>query len=148
MGRRLQKVLEFDGVIVYDDYAHHPTEINATLSALKEANPDKNIIAVFQPHRYTRLKAFWTEFQNAFKSADRVIVTDVYSASEDEISGINSVEFVKNLKRAENYTGTISDVARKLFPTLKQNDIVIGLGAGTITALGQEISNTRESVIN
>lgn len=146
MGRRLQKVLEFDGITVYDDYAHHPTEIKATLDAMKDANADKNIVAVFQPHRYTRLQAFWKEFKHSFGSADRIIVTDVYSASEDEIPGINSIEFVKGFANAKNYSGTISDVARQLLPTLKANDIVIGLGAGTITALGKEIEKAKEEL--
>lgn len=147
MGRRLQKVLEFDGITVFDDYAHHPTEINATLSALKAANPDKNLIAVFQPHRYTRFQAFWNEFKTSLKSADRAIVTDVYSASEDEIEGINSIEFVKGMQNTENYSGSMADVAKQLLPTLKSGDIVIGLGAGTITALGKELENIKDSLI-
>ena len=144
MGRRLQKVLEFDGVTVFDDYAHHPTEIKATLSALKSANPDKNLVAVFQPHRYTRLKAFWNEFKTSFDSADTVIVTDVYSASEDEIEGINSVEFIKGMNNAQHYQGSMLSVAEKLLPTLKAGDIVVGLGAGTITALGKELQKVKE----
>ena len=144
MGRRLQKVLEFDGVTVYDDYAHHPTEIKATLTALKYANPDKNLIAVFQPHRYTRFKAFWDEFKASFSSADSVVVTDVYSASEDEIEGINSVEFVKGMDNAKHYQGNMLSVAEKLLPTLKSGDIVVGLGAGTITALGKELQKVKE----
>ena len=139
MGRRLQKVCEINGVKVYDDYAHHPTEIKAALNALRTANPDKHIVAVFQPHRYTRLKAFWDEFKHAFTSASRVVVTDVYAASEDVIEGVNSSEFVKSFDNAENYQGSIQDVAKKLLPTLKNGDIVIGLGAGTITTLGNEL---------
>ena len=147
MGRRLQKVLEFEGVVVYDDYAHHPTEIKATLSAMKSANPDKNIIAVFQPHRYTRLQAFWNDFKQSFDSADRIIVTDVYSASEDEIDGVNSIEFVKGFSNAQNMQGSIADVAKSLFPTLKSGDIVIGLGAGTITNLAKEIQKAKEETV-
>ncbi len=148
MGRRLQKVCELnDNIVVYDDYAHHPTEIKAVLSALRTANPDKHIVAVFQPHRYTRLKAFWDEFKNAFSSASRIVVTDVYSASEDVIEGINSSEFVKGFVNAENYTGSISDVAKKLLPTLKSGDIVVGLGAGTITTLGKELLKANEEFV-
>ena len=144
MGRRLQKVLEFDGITVYDDYAHHPTEINATLTALKSANPEKNLVAVFQPHRYTRLKAFWNEFKTSLGAADSVIVTDVYSASEDEIIGVNSFEFVKGLENTVNYKGSMADVAKQLLPRLKQGDIVVGLGAGTITELGKELKHAKE----
>ena len=131
--------MNFNGITVYDDYAHHPTEIKAALNALRTANPDKHIVAVFQPHRYTRLKAFWDEFKHAFTSASRVVVTDVYAASEDVIEGVNSSEFVKSFDNAENYQGSIQDVAKKLLPTLKNGDIVIGLGAGTITTLGNEL---------
>ena len=147
MGRRLQKICEINGVTVYDDYAHHPTEIKAALGALRTANPDKNIVAVFQPHRYTRLKAFWQEFKTAFPSASRVVVTDVYSASEDAIEGVNSAEFVKGFDGAENYSGTIGEVAKKLLPTLKSGDIVVGLGAGTITTLGKELLKANEEIV-
>ena len=76
MGRRFQKVGEFDGISIYDDYAHHPTEIKATLSSSKSFK-NRNVIAVFQPHRYTRLQNLWNEFMGAFSDVDRVVVTDV-----------------------------------------------------------------------
>ncbi len=139
MGRRFQKVCELDGIEVYDDYAHHPTEIKATLDAAASKFGKENIIAVFQPHRYTRLKSLWNDFKEAFHNAKRVIVTDVYSASEDPIEDINSEIFSTELKGSEYYSGSIGDVARKLFPTLKKGDVVIGLGAGTITTLGKEL---------
>ena len=141
MGRRFEKVGEFDGITIYDDYAHHPTEIKATMSATK-AFKNRNIIAVFQPHRYTRLSNLWSEFLDAFDGADRIIVTDVYAASENPIEGINSENFVQELNKnylAEHLPGDMKTVAQKLLPTLKSGDIVIGLGAGTITNLGKEL---------
>ena len=141
MGRRFQKVGEFRGITLYDDYAHHPTEIKATLSSA-EGMLDKRIIAVFQPHRYTRLKNLWDEFLGAFSSADKVVVTDVYAASEDVIEGINAQNFVKALSEkvdCEYLSGDMKEVAKKLYPSLKNNDVVIGLGAGTITNLGKEL---------
>lgn len=143
MGRRFQKVGEFDGITIYDDYAHHPTEIKATLSSSKSFK-ERNVIAVFQPHRYTRLSNLWNEFMGAFGDVDRVIVTDVYAASEDPIDGVNSIAFTNELKEkidipCEQYSGSIQEVAQKLYPTLKSGDIVIGLGAGTITNLGKEL---------
>ena len=143
MGRRFQKIGEFDGISVYDDYAHHPTEIKATLSSSKSFK-DKNIIAVFQPHRYTRLQNLWNEFMGAFSDVDRVIVTDVYAASEDPIDGINSQAFVEELKEktalnCEHIKGDMQEVAKTLFSQLKSGDIVIGLGAGTITNLSKEL---------
>lgn len=150
MGRRFQKVAEFDGVTVYDDYAHHPTEIKATLSSA-EGMTDKRVIAVFQPHRYTRLKNLWKEFLDAFQGVDKVVVTDVYAASEDEIEGINSKKFAKELAEhidipCEYIGGSIADVAQKLCPELRENDVVIGLGAGTITNLSKELLNQNNEV--
>lgn len=142
MGRRFQHVGDVNGAVIYDDYAHHPTEIKATLSALTEF-PDKHVIAVFQPHRYTRLKSLWNEFLNAFENVPHVVVTDVFSASEDPIDGISGENFAKDLRKncpnCEYISGSIEDVAKKLYPQLKKDDIVVGLGAGTITSLGKDL---------
>ena len=139
MGRRFQKVCEIDGIQVFDDYAHHPTESKATLDAAAQKFGKANIVAVFQPHRYTRLQSLWNDFLQAFENAGRVIVTDVYAASEDSIEGITGEKFASELKGAEYFGGSIEQVAKNLLPTLKQNDVVIGLGAGTITALGKSL---------
>ena len=149
MGRRFQKVGSFNGISIYE---HHPTEIKATLSAAANFK-DKNIIAVFQPHRYSRLKNLWNEFLNAFDNVHRVVVTDVYAASEDAIAGINSADFVKDLSSkisadCEYIGGDMKEVAKKLFPTLKSGDVVIGLGAGTINALGKELIKLSEEVVD
>lgn len=136
MGRRFQKICELNGVIVYDDYAHHPTEIKAVLDSAATKFGKENIVAVFQPHRYTRLQGLWKEFKNAFGDANRVIVTDIYEASEDPIDGITGANFA-NEAGFEHISGSIADVAKILYPSLKNNNIVIGLGAGTITKLGK-----------
>lgn len=145
MGRRFQKVCETDGITVYDDYAHHPTEIKATLDAASQKFGKENIVAVFQPHRYTRLKSLWNDFLGSFGNARRVIVTDVYAASEDVIEGINGENFASKLKNSEYISGNMKEVAVKLLPTLKNGDIVIGLGAGTITSLGKELENVKKN---
>ena len=142
MGRRFQKVCEIDGIEVYDDYAHHPTEIKATLDAAASKFGKENIVAVFQPHRFTRLQSLWNEFKNAFSEAGRVVVTDVYAASEDPIKGISGEAFAKD-SGAEYIGGNMQEVAEKLLPTLKNGNIVIGLGAGTITALGKELEGAK-----
>lgn len=139
MGRRFQKVTEFNHIEVFDDYAHHPTEIKATLEAAALKYGKENLVAVFQPHRYTRLQALWNEFLQAFDGAGRVIVTDVYSASEDCIEGITGEAFAKELSNSIHIAGDIKIVAEKMLPILKSGDIVIGLGAGTITNLGKEL---------
>lgn len=142
MGRRFQKVGDFNGIALYDDYAHHPTEIKATLSAAS-AFKNHRVIAVFQPHRYTRLQSLWAEFLNSFDGVDKVIVTDVYAASEDKIEGINSEKFTSELMSkgidCEYLAGDMKSVAQQLYPTLKSGDVIIGLGAGTITMLGKEL---------
>lgn len=142
MGRRFQHVGDVNGAVIYDDYAHHPTEIKATLSALTEF-PDKHVIAVFQPHRYTRLKSLWNDFVDAFENVPHVVVTDIYAASEDPIEGITSENFIKDLKKhcqnSEYISGSMKEVAEKIYPQLKKDDILVGLGAGTITELGKEL---------
>ena len=140
MGRRFQKVCEFSGITVYDDYAHHPTEIKSTLEASVQKFGKENIVAVFQPHRYTRLKSLWNDFKTSFENAGRIVVTDVYAASEDPIDGITGKAFADEIG-VEHFSGNMSEVAKKLLPTLKNGDVVIGLGAGTITALGRELEN-------
>ncbi len=132
MGRRFEKVAEN----IYDDYAHHPTEIKATLEAASLKFGKENIVAVFQPHRYTRLQSLWDDFKASFENADRLIVTDVYAASEDPIEGVNGEQFASEIN-AEYIGGSIEEVAKKLKPTLLSDNIVIGLGAGTITKLGK-----------
>lgn len=143
MGRRFQKMLNLGEIPVYDDYAHHPTEIKATLTAMKSFT-DRNVVAVFQPHRYSRLESLWNDFKDALKSADRLIITDVYAASEDKIEGINSEKFASEINGAEYISGSIQEVADKLLPTLKDNDVVIGLGAGTITNLAKCLKTAKE----
>lgn len=139
MGRRFQKVCEFNGIKVYDDYAHHPSEIKTTLSSVKNAlKGDARVVAIFQPHRYTRLQGLWNEFKTAFTSADKLIAIDVFSAGEDKIEGINTENFVKEIKHKDTVyiSGDIEEDARKIYPLLKKNDIVITLGAGTVTKIG------------
>lgn len=148
MGRRFQLSAKFDEISIYDDYAHHPTEIKATLSSMKVLK-DKNIIAVFQPHRYSRFHGLWDEFLQAFDNADKVYITDVYAASESPIEEANPSEFAKLLSNkvpCSHLKGNIADVAAQLLPMLKPNDIVVGLGAGTITSLGKEILEAREGL--
>lgn len=146
MGRRFQLSAQFDGINVYDDYAHHPTEIKATLSAMKVLK-DKNIIAVFQPHRYSRFQGLWGEFLDAFDGANKVFITDIYAASENPIDGVNPQNFADELSAkipCEHLKGSISEVAQQLLPKLNSNDVVVGLGAGTITTLGKDLLSTRE----
>ena len=151
MGRRFQKVGEANGVLIYDDYAHHPTEIKAALSSSKSFE-DREIVAVFQPHRFSRLKNLWDEFLNAFDGVSKVVVTDVYAASEDAILGINGQNFCKALGEkgvnCEYLSGDMESVAKALLPELKPNNLVITLGAGTVTTLGKELIELNKEFVN
>lgn len=150
MGRRFQKVGEVKGALIYDDYAHHPTEIKAALSSALSFK-GKHITAVFQPHRFTRLKNLWNEFLEAFDGVDKVVVTDIYAASEDEIDGINSERFASELQQSgvccEYIAGSMKDVAKNVLPQLDENTVLIGLGAGTITALGKELIEMNKELL-
>ena len=140
MGRRFQKVAEFDGIRIFDDYAHHPTEIKTTLDSARLCNTNR-LIAIFQPHRYSRLKGLWNDFLKSFGAVDKLIVVDVYSASEDAIEGINSKTFVQSFQNEDvtYISGSMENAARKILPLLKSGDMIITLGAGDVTRIGGEL---------
>jgi UDP-N-acetylmuramate--alanine ligase len=134
--RRFTKVGEVDGAIVIDDYAHHPTEIRAVLSAAREG-AEGRVIAVMQPHRYTRLEALMDDFQNAFNDADVVFVTPVYPAGEEPIEGIDATALVEGLRarghRMVRTTGDLDELSRDLRDLAAEGDMIICMGAGDIT---------------
>ena len=134
--RRFSRVGDFDGVSVYDDYAHHPVEIAAVLRAARIGG-DGRIVAVLQPHRYTRLQSLFNEFSACLDDADVVVVTPVYSAGEAPIPGIDRDELASGLRRHGHPNVLTIDDEETLVETIasvaKPGDIVVGLGAGTIT---------------
>lgn len=145
MGRRFQKVAEFDGIRIFDDYAHHPTEIKTTLDSARLCNTNR-LVAIFQPHRFTRLKGLWEDFLKSFGAVDKLIVVDVYSASEDAIEGVNSKTFAQCFKTDDvSYVGgSMENAARKILPLLKSGDMVITLGAGDVTRIGGELQKLHD----
>lgn len=134
--RRFTKVGETGGVPIIDDYAHHPVEIQAVLSAARES-VEGRVIAVAQPHRFTRLRDLMDEFQSCFNDADQVFVTPVYTAGEDPIDGIDAAALVAGLKsRGHRSAATVADeaeLATILAGTVQAGDLVVCLGAGDIT---------------
>ena len=138
--RRFTKVGEVglnDGVVtIIDDYGHHPVEIRAVLSAAREGAQGR-VIAVAQPHRFTRLRDHMDDFQQAFNDADMVFISPVYAAGEGPIDGIDAAALVHGIKaRGHRSAATVADagdLARKLAEVLQGNDIVVCLGAGDIT---------------
>lgn len=133
--RRFQVLGEVDGILVIDDYAHHPTEIQATISAAKATG--KRIIAVFQPQRYTRTFFLLDQFSRAFSEADEVIITDIYSpAGELQIEGVHSAKLVELIRDNSNanakYISTKEEVLANLIDHVTSGDLVITMGAGDI----------------
>ncbi len=147
MGRRFQLVSEFDNIKIIDDYAHHPSEIKTTLESARSFAQCR-LIAVFQPHRYTRLQGLWDDFLNAFDMVDKLYVMDVYAASEEPIEGINAESFIKALKiQAVHAKGNIKEAAAIIAQDLRNGDIVITLGAGDVTNIGKEIEENYKTSV-
>ncbi|MFD2612561.1 UDP-N-acetylmuramate--L-alanine ligase [Paenibacillus gansuensis] len=146
--RRFQVLGEVDDILIIDDYAHHPTEIVATISAAKATG--KHIIAVFQPQRYTRTFFLLEQFSRAFHEADEVIITDIYSpAGEKQIEGVNSKRLVELIIQNSNkntmYLPTKEEVQSYLLGRVKSGDLVITMGAGDIWKAADGLSKQLRS---
>ncbi len=144
MKRRFQTVGYINGARIIDDYAHHPTEVQATLKTAKEVASAINkgrVIAVFQPHRYTRLANLWQDFANAFTDADIVYLCDVYPAGETPIKDVTSENLSREItcNNSMYISGNLEDVAKVVKQDIRENDIILTMGAGSITNLGQLI---------
>ncbi len=141
--RRFQFKGEAKGIMVVDDYGHHPTEILATLSAAKNSSGGKRTVVVFQPHRYSRTQELMDDFVVAFNNADVLYILDIYAASEQPIEGISAEVLTENIKKYghknANYIGDIDTATARVLPDLREGDLVITLGAGSVTRLSDEI---------
>jgi UDP-N-acetylmuramate--alanine ligase len=141
--RRFQFKGEVNGITVVDDYGHHPTEILATLAAAKNSSGGRRTVVVFQPHRYTRTQELMDEFALAFNNADVLYVLDIYAASEQPIEGITAEILTENIKKYGHknatYIGDIDTAANRVAEDLQTGDLVITLGAGSVTRLSEEI---------
>jgi len=160
--RRFEIKGEAAGVLVVDDYGHHPTEIQATLAAARRGFPARRVVAVFQPHRFTRLEDLFDRFASCFEDADAVIITDVYAAGESPIQGVDARALVERVRRYQRPSSSAlreilyepatagagpsaqlsaSGLAARVAAHLKRGDLVVTLGAGDITKLGPQILN-------
>lgn len=141
--RRMQNKGIEAGITVVDDYGHHPTEIRATLSAIKRAWPSQRLVVLFQPHRYSRTEALLNQFTTCFHQADVLVMCDIYAASEAPIDGVNSqmllAETKKHGQRYTHYIADVGDMAEQLMPLLNEGDLVLTLGAGNIVRVGEEL---------
>ena len=134
--RRFTRTGEWNGATIIDDYGHHPVEITAVLKAARQA-ATRRVIAVAQPHRYTRLRDLFEDFCTCFNEADSVLIADVYEAGEDRIEGFDRDHLVEGLKahgHRDAAPTTRETLARDVAALAKPGDIVICLGAGDITA--------------
>lgn len=141
--RRLEIKGEKKGVIVLDDYGHHPTEIKSTLRAMKGSWPDRRIVVVFQPHRYSRTQALFNDFTGAFNQSDLLAVLPVYPAGEKKIEGIDGQSLYESIKLHGHGNVTYAEghraVVAYLIKILKHNDILLTLGAGDVWKVGEMV---------
>jgi UDP-N-acetylmuramate--alanine ligase len=140
--RRFERVGEAAGVFVVDDYAHHPTEIAATLAAARLAHADRRVVAVFQPHLYSRTRDFAEEFGRALAAADVVLVTDVYAAREAPIEGVSGRMVADAAVRAGavvHYVAERGEVTERAMELLEAGDLCLTLGAGDLNVAAREI---------
>jgi UDP-N-acetylmuramate--alanine ligase len=142
VGRRFEAVGSARGVTIVDDYAHHPSEVAATIAAARQRYPDARVVAVFQPHLYTRTQLLGEALGVALAAADRVVVTDVYAAREEPISGVSGRLVAEAARRAgasvewEPNGAALPDLLAR---SVSAGDVVLTLGAGDITRVGREL---------
>lgn len=143
--RRLQVKGEAGGVLVIDDYGHHPTEIRATLDAVREGWPERRVVVAFQPHRYSRTAGLFNDFVTAFRRADVLVLTDIYAASEQPIEGVTAERLQEAIKQhGQRQTLFIPELVRQpdaLLQHLESGDLLLTLGAGNIVRAGEQILN-------
>ncbi len=138
--RRFEIKAQVGGVTIVDDYAHHPSEILATLAAARARYRGREIWAVFQPHTFSRTRALLEEFANAFGDADHVIITDIYAARETDDGSVNSRMIVERMKHADaRFIAQLDEVARVLASRLRAGDVLITLGAGDVNRVGDQV---------
>ncbi len=140
--RRFEIIHESASLIMVDDYGHHPTEIEVTLRTAKEIWPDRKLVAVFQPHRYSRTKLLLKEFCSAFNDADHLVVTGIHPGGEDPIEGVNGSQIAEGVKnfghKSVAYFEDKKDAYGHLLKIVQPGDAVITLGAGNVWELGRD----------
>lgn len=141
ISRRLEMIGQRDGILVFDDYAHHPTEVTAGIAALKETFPDRRLVVVFQPHLYSRTQRLLENFIPALAKADSVIIADIFPAREKPMPGVHANQFVEQAGRQGfrhfEYLPGREAIINRLVADLKSGDILVTMGAGDINDVGQ-----------
>jgi len=151
VGRRFDFKGSAGGIMVIDDYGHHPVEISAALNAARMMKPDQQVIAVVQPHRYSRLKDLFEDFCGCFNNADHVLVADVYAAGEEPIEGADKLSLVRGLQAIGHPSPMALDapetLAEQVMALAKPGDLVICLGAGSSTAWAEALPKQMEALL-
>jgi UDP-N-acetylmuramate--alanine ligase len=141
--RRLEVIGEVAGVTVVDDYGHHPTEIAATLRAIRSVWPDRRLVVVFQPHRYSRTQALWREFCAPLCAADLLLLTEIYAAGERPIPGVSGMLIHQGVQalghREVVFNPHKEELASQLLRLLQPGDVLLTLGAGDVWKIGEHV---------
>ncbi len=147
VGRRFQVYGEYDiaggSVLLVDDYGHHPTEVEATIAAARQAWPDRRLLMVYQPHRFTRTKDLFEDFVRVLSGVDALVLLEVYSAGEDPISGADGRNLAGSIRNRGQvdpvFVEHIDEVAGVLQDVMRPGDVVLTQGAGNVGALAAEL---------
>lgn len=141
VGRRFERKGEKEGVLVVDDYGHHPAEIAATLATARQCFPQRRLVVAFQPHRFTRTKALFGDFCKVFNSVDRLLLTEIYPASESPIPGVSGESLAQGIRQISSvdvvFCRDFDDMLQRLPGELRPGDVLLTLGAGNIHTVGQ-----------
>jgi len=142
VGRRFEIKGEKDGVLVVDDYGHHPAEIHATLTTARQVFPQRRLVTVFQPHRFTRTQALFGEFCKVFDDVDKLLLLEIYPASEKPIPGVSGQSLAQGIRQVSDtdveYVPDIPALLEKLRADLRSGDLLLTLGAGSVTNVGPQ----------
>ena len=148
--RRLQRTGKVGDILVYDDYGHHPSEIFATLSTVRKIFPLRRVVAIFQPHRFSRTAALYKEFAEALSLADKVFILPVYGSDEQPIEGVTSQLIFDAVTEANKshyeMSGNFDDLVRSVCAEARNGDIVLTVGAGSVGSLGRRICDTLQDL--
>ena len=147
--RRFEHKGTVSGVTIIDDYAHHPTEIRATLAAARARYAGRRLWTIFQPHTYSRFKALLQEFSRSFELADHVIVTEIFASRERDTLGAHATDLIKLMNHPDvRYIAQFEEIVRFLVDNLRPGDVCITLGAGDCYLLGEQLLDKLRSMPN
>jgi UDP-N-acetylmuramate--alanine ligase len=151
--RRMEVLGKYHGALIIDDYAHHPTEVKATLKGVRGHYKDKNIITVFHPHTFTRTKALFKDFVTSFSDTDELVILDIYGSAREKQGGVSSAQLVKAIKEHNKRIGkkqairnikTLKEATLYLKEHLKQGDLLLLMGAGDVFRVGESLFKKRD----